>query len=44
MVNEIVNGDAQKLTMDVNELPNGFYFITVNRNKLSTKAKVIINK
>ena len=44
VVNEVVNGDAQKVTMDVNELPNGVYIMTVTGNKVSVQEKVMINK
>jgi PKD repeat protein len=44
VVNEVVNGDEQKVTMDVNELPNGVYIMTVTGNKVSVQEKVMINK
>ncbi|MFM2155404.1 MAG: hypothetical protein RL516_153 [Bacteroidota bacterium] len=44
IVNQIVNGDAQRVTMEVNELPNGVYIMTVTGNNVSVQEKVIINK
>lgn len=44
VVNQIVNGDAQKIAMDVNELPNGVYIMSVNGSKASIQEKVMINK
>jgi PKD repeat protein len=44
VVNQIVNGDAQRLTMEVNELPNGVYIMTVTGNNVSVQEKVMINK
>ncbi len=44
VVNQVINGDGQKVTMDLNELPNGVYIITVNGNIVSTQEKVMINK
>ena len=44
VLNEIVNSDTQKVTMDVNELPNGVYIMTVIGSKGRTQEKVIISK
>jgi PKD repeat protein len=44
VLNEIVNSDTQKVTMDVNDLPNGVYIMTVIGSKGRTQEKVIISK
>ena len=44
VVNQMMNGDAQKLTMDVNDLPNGVYIMTINGSKGTVQEKVMINK
>lgn len=44
VVNQVINGDAQKVTMNVNELPNGVYIMSVIGSKGRTQEKLIISK
>jgi PKD repeat protein len=44
VVNQVINGDAQKVTMNVNDLPNGVYIMTVIGNNGRSQEKVIISK
>jgi len=44
VVNQLMNGDAQKITMDINEFPSGVYIMTINGSKGTVQEKVMINK
>ena len=44
-VNSTINGEKDVVTMDVNGLPNGIYFISLKvNNEIITTSKLIINK
>jgi len=44
VIHEVVNSDAEKITIDLNDFNNGIYLVSVTGSNTRYKEKVVINK
>ena len=44
VIHEVVNSDAEKITIDLNDFTNGIYLVSVTGSNTRYKEKVVINK